>query len=426
MEFDDLIRQRLRNFIKERNWSVSRFASRYVEAYADAYSKMEAPGTSTARKLIEDASHRLTEREAQVLDSFTGLNLHELWLEEQKRVLLNKTERYISGHQAPHLSSDFDSLTLLEGRIAALEKKPQQMTLDDVISVCRRYVDIKADKPLIIWCDSMLLLDIVRDSLTDTSIKLLMFDSRISDPIDIVHTVASQEQRMIIGINSDDWSMVRLLRKGHDNPLLLFHVKGNSHIIGAMMETPYISNLHPLYANRLKQCLDVHSDWPELFKKEIRACLASPWVQFPRVADARECMRFLTGLYATQREILSDTNPLSQQLERLITIGFPDKWLTDECSRESLLLAMQTYAEWADEHPDFNPKKVKCIEEEDIKYLTMFGRVEMRTADEWKDWLTERYYESFVTPDLPLTLDIVMASERRKISKNSRETALKK
>ncbi len=64
--FDNRVRNQLKDFIGEKHWSVSRFAMRYVELYAELYSKMEAPGTSTARKLIEDKNHVFSEKEVTV------------------------------------------------------------------------------------------------------------------------------------------------------------------------------------------------------------------------------------------------------------------------------------------------------------------------------------------------------------------------
>ena len=93
-DFNNLIRNKIRDFIGGKKWSVSRFASRYVEAYSEIYSRREAPSTSTARKLVEEDGHVYTEREIIVLDSFTNMELYQNWLEGQKIQLIERSNNY--------------------------------------------------------------------------------------------------------------------------------------------------------------------------------------------------------------------------------------------------------------------------------------------------------------------------------------------
>lgn len=418
MEFDKLVRQRLRDFIKGRSWSVSRFASRYVQAYSEAYSKMEAPSTSTARKLIEDNTHRLSEREAQVLDSFTGLNFHELWLEEQKQQLLSKTEQYVTGQNAK--PSAFDSQTLLEGKIATLEKRPKAITLDDVIAVVRRYVDTATDKPLFIWSEYLQLLECVTDSIADVSgdgtilrpVLCKIFDGKRVDMDYLISSATTHEGKVVYGIISGDWTLADDVRRHCADRVILFHVKGNGGMVGSLMDLPYTSNLRPMYANMLRRCLDARPDFSPLFRREMECCIDSPWVKFPPFGDAGECMAFLSDLYEKQRDFIDD-----DALEPFFVKGFPDHWLsTDKCHQQSLLMAMKTFDRWREEHPDFLPEKLDDVRDIDLESLMLSGRVYARTPAQWKEWFTRCYYRHLVEVDLPKVIDITIAAERRKKS----------
>lgn len=417
MEFDELVRQRLRDFIKGRSWSVSRFASRYVQAYSEAYSKMEAPSTSTARKLIEDNTHRLSEREAQVLDSFTGLNFHELWLEEQKQVLLSKTEQYVT-EQNPKPSA-FDSQTLLEGRIATLEKRPKAITLDDVIAVVRRYVDTATDKPLFIWSDSLQLLECATDSIADVSGDGTILRPVMNKIVDgkrfgmdyLISSATSHHGKVVYGIISGDWNLADDIRRHCADRVILFHVKGNSGMVGSLMELPYTSNLHPMYANMLRRCLEARPDFSPLFRREMECCIDSPWVKFPPFGDAGECMTFLSDLYEKQRTFIDD-----DALKPFFVKGFPDYWLTGECHQQSLLMAIKTFGQWREEHPDFLAEKVEDVKNIYLESLMLSGRVYARTPVQWKEWFTRCYYSHLVEVNLAKVIDITIATERRKKS----------
>lgn len=412
--FDNLVRGMLRDFIRSRSWSVSRFASRYVEAYADKYSKMEAPGTSTARKLIEDETHVFTERETEIIDSFTKHNFHELWLEEQKRILLDKTERYIIGQNDPQISANFDSLTILEGRIAALEKKDDQLTLDDVASVARRYVDIETDKPLVIWSDSIHLGDIVYDNLLGTDIRSVTVDTRFHDPIKAIDKIKSNG-KALIKVVSDNRKLAAKLHRKYGKDIVLFLVNINQRIEDTMKATPYADRLGPLNRFTLRYCLEKLTDFPEMFKQEMISCLESPWVHFPKLNDARDCMRFLTRLYESQKDILSADSPLFPQFKRVVMAEIPDNWLLKGCDTKSLLMVMSLFDDWVKEHPDYNTETVKNVMDNDLGYLMTFGRVPKLSADIWKQWLTEKYYEHLVHCENYSLTDIQIAVERRKL-----------
>lgn len=50
--FNDILQNKIKDFVGTKRWSNSQFASRYSDTYAEVYGKMEAPSTSTSRKLI--------------------------------------------------------------------------------------------------------------------------------------------------------------------------------------------------------------------------------------------------------------------------------------------------------------------------------------------------------------------------------------
>ena len=86
--FNDTIQNKVKDFVSTKRWSNSQFANRYIDTYAEIYGKMEAPSTSTSRKLVEEKGHEYSEKECIVLEKLTSTAFHNLLLEEQKRVIL--------------------------------------------------------------------------------------------------------------------------------------------------------------------------------------------------------------------------------------------------------------------------------------------------------------------------------------------------
>lgn len=48
---------------------------------------MEAPSTSTSRKLIEEKDHEYTEKECIILEKLTSITFYKMWLEEQEPLI---------------------------------------------------------------------------------------------------------------------------------------------------------------------------------------------------------------------------------------------------------------------------------------------------------------------------------------------------
>ena len=65
--FNDILQNKIKDFVGTKRWSNSQFASRYSDTYAEVYGKMEAPSTSTSRKLIEEKGHEYAEKECIIL-----------------------------------------------------------------------------------------------------------------------------------------------------------------------------------------------------------------------------------------------------------------------------------------------------------------------------------------------------------------------
>ena len=85
--FNDILQNKIKDFVGTKRWSNSQFASRYSDTYAEVYGKMEAPSTSTSRKLIEEKGHEYAEKECIVLEKLTSITFYKMWLEEQKPLI---------------------------------------------------------------------------------------------------------------------------------------------------------------------------------------------------------------------------------------------------------------------------------------------------------------------------------------------------
>lgn len=441
-EFNDYVRRKLRQFVEQRGWSVSRFASRYVDAYADMYSKMEAPSVSTARKLIEDKSHKLNEREAIVLDTFTQLNLQALLLEEQKRVLISKTDSYLKDDRKP---TSVDSETMLSTKIRILENVQNSLTPDDVAAIARRYVDLETRKPLVIFSNRLTLLESVIETLGPGAVEVMpenigflvrklakiyytVIDSETPD--EIIKNISDGKEwatnpystrRYIMLVLTDNGKLIEEVRNCADGDIISFTAHGCENMVSALIDLPIHSSLHPINANRLRKCLEYRDDFPELFKAQIRNSIESPWVHFPNFESGRECMAFLVNQLQNQREIYynvhneTDGN-LSDRLQELIEHDLPSNWFMPDCDQLSLLRAMQAMHQLRkqkDEHPELNAESAKSLLEGDYEWLLTFGRVPHRSVGEWAGWITEHYWLCMMEPDYEKTLDTVIAKERR-------------
>lgn len=437
--FDDFIRRKLRQFLEQKGWSVSRFAMRYREAYAEMYSKMEAPSTSTARKLVEDKSHRLTENESLVLDSFTQLNFHHLWLEEQKRLLISKTDGYLLDDSRPVV---VDSETMLANKIRILEKVPESITPDDVAAIARRYQLIGCKKPLVIYSNLL--------SLFDCVIETLGPGARAITPDDIGHyflstarlyyTVISTDypdesleyiaegvsmtqypsfhKKLILFVYTNNTNLIEEARVCMGEDLISFTVFGNPGLNSWIEKTPIEKSLQPVNEERLRKCLDAPYRFPKLFKRQIIKCIESPWVRFPSFSNTRDCMNFLNRIEREQNEVYSRDSSLQKSMEELIGYGFPATWFTAECNQIALLEAIRAKQEWSEDHPDFpaNEEAWKLFLEIEYSSLLTFGRVPRTNTSDWQGWVFNNYQLCLLEPDNDRLTDVNIAKKRRKLA----------
>ena len=46
--FNDIVQNKIKDFVGTKRWSNSWFANRYIDTFTEIYGKMEAPSTSTS------------------------------------------------------------------------------------------------------------------------------------------------------------------------------------------------------------------------------------------------------------------------------------------------------------------------------------------------------------------------------------------
>lgn len=154
--FNDIVQNKVKDFVGTKRWSNSQFASRYSDKYAEIYGKMEAPSTSTSRKLVEEKGHEYSEKECIVLERLTAITFHKMWLEEQKRVVLKKMDDYslahgeeVSGHE-----NTFDTEIQLGDLVRRYTRYADSLSVDDLAVSISRYTNIETRMPLVLLCDT--------------------------------------------------------------------------------------------------------------------------------------------------------------------------------------------------------------------------------------------------------------------------------
>lgn len=154
--FNDTIQNKVKDFVSTKRWSNSQFANRYIDIYAEIYGKMEAPSTSTSRKLVEEKGHEYSEKECIVLEKLTSTAFHKLWLEEQKRVILMKMDDYslTHGEEASNHGKTFDTETQLNELVRKYTRFANGLSVDDLTVSISRYVNIETKMPLVLLCDT--------------------------------------------------------------------------------------------------------------------------------------------------------------------------------------------------------------------------------------------------------------------------------
>lgn len=156
LSFNDIVQNKIKDYVGTQRWSNSQFAAKYSDAYAKIYGKMEAPSSSTSRKLVEEKGHEYSEKECIVLERLTAIFFHKMWLEEQRNVLLKKMDDYSLSHG--EVSSDHERAFDTELQIGDLARKctrlADSLSIDDLSISISRYIHIETRMPLILLCDT--------------------------------------------------------------------------------------------------------------------------------------------------------------------------------------------------------------------------------------------------------------------------------
>ena len=154
--FNDIVQNKIKDFVGTKRWSNSWFANRYIETFTEIYGKMEAPSTSTSRKLVEEKGHEYSEKECIVLERLTAITFHKMWLEEQKRVILKKMDDYSLSHgeEAASHKKTFDTEIQLGDLVRKYTKYADSLSVDDLTDSISRYTNIETKMPLVLLCDT--------------------------------------------------------------------------------------------------------------------------------------------------------------------------------------------------------------------------------------------------------------------------------
>ena len=154
--FNDIVQNKIKDFVGTKRWSNSWFANRYIDTFTEIYGKMEAPSTSTSRKLVEEKGHEYSEKECIVLERLTAITFHKMWLEEQKRVILKKMYDYSLAHgeESSNHEKTFDTEVQLGDLVRKYTKFADSLSVDDLTVSISRYINIETKMPLVVLCDT--------------------------------------------------------------------------------------------------------------------------------------------------------------------------------------------------------------------------------------------------------------------------------
>ena len=154
--FNDILQNKIKDFVGTKRWSNSQFASRYSDTYAEVYGKMEAPSTSTSRKLIEEKGHEYAEKECIILEKLTSITFYKMWLEEQKRIILKKMDDYSLAHgqEVGNHEKTFDTEIQFGNLLKKYSNSAGSLSLDSLTACFDRYVNVETKMPLVVLCDT--------------------------------------------------------------------------------------------------------------------------------------------------------------------------------------------------------------------------------------------------------------------------------
>lgn len=154
--FNDILQNKIKDFVGTKRWSNSQFASRYSDTYAEVYGKMEAPSTSTSRKLIEEKGHEYAEKECIILEKLTSITFYKMWLEEQKRIILKKMDDYSLAHgqEVRNHEKTFDTEIQFGNLVRKYTHSAGSLSIDSLTVCFDRYVNVETKMPLVVLCDT--------------------------------------------------------------------------------------------------------------------------------------------------------------------------------------------------------------------------------------------------------------------------------
>lgn len=436
--YDDLVRNRLREILSSRKWSVSRFASRYVEKYAERYSRMEAPSTSTARKLIEDTSHHVNEKESLVLDDLFQQGFYQMWLDEQRMILIDKHNQHAlkSNESSQVIGNEIiDSETLFHSRIKNVNRNADCLTVDDIAGLIRRYLHIEGSMPFVIFSTSDSMFEsVVRDTLPDVKI---LSPRRLAQPdynefdlsvCSIAHQVdeveyddflsqgiglAKEGKKVILGvIISFEEDLEDLISK-YDQKVISLGLPWSNFTIDSWMKTPNMQTLSFKNSKSVKRCIEVRKDLPDWFKDMIRECLNSKWVRWPDISGDGAWMRYIDKIYG-ELKCESPDFSLSEAVANLMEHGIPANWMLPECDRVTLLNALSAFKDWKEGKDD---SVVKRVLNSKFELLMTTGNAPSKNVHDWREWLECQYNFCLVDYEYDALLDVAMTLEKRKKSR---------
>lgn len=419
--FDNRVRNQLKDFIGEKHWSVSRFAMRYVELYAELYSKMEAPGTSTARKLIEDKNHVFSEKEVTVLERLTGTPFIQLWLENQHKILVDKSSGYAT------TADNLDPQALLDWEIRRRSSALPTDNPEPLVAVLQRYVAADTLKPLVILTAApQYALDIVRQTLIngeeilpdtlqkageDSPLNTLYCNAEQTPPnsyygalllrraIEIMQsgTTLKRNKRVILIFEADKAEAATVRSEWASASYIYMFTPSAKLAQSAVPPEPEHNDYREFCLSRLRTL-------PPAFKDEIMAC--KPGVE---CEDIEECAGFIVRLYKEQRQWFKPDSYFYKPLHKLIASGsFPDDWLDDDFDRESFLTAVAEYPVWLrNKEQELTESGIRveedkihqrCIEdmERGLWPFLMYIDTPSLDADGWHDYFEMEYTKSLM------------------------------
>lgn len=216
VEFRDNVRNKLRDYIGPNGLSVSNFAGKYVKKYADMFGKQEAPSVSTARKLIEwKDTYNYSENEMRVLESLTGIDFYQMWLENEERILLQKKEEYGRANGTPQPSAPLDSEVTVGHKLDKYSNS-DRLQCTDIKDVIQRFTQVETKLPLIVLCDTAGLAEYLIEDSVETPVSI-PFDRLAQEGLDIPNNIVYTSIR-VSPMSADAGSVVNTaIRVIHDS-----------------------------------------------------------------------------------------------------------------------------------------------------------------------------------------------------------------